>query len=76
MRLTRDSSVWTLSILGSIVLYLMNLPAPTQWSYHQWLAFLAATIATISGKLSNSWLAGKHDSPAGTVNPANLQKEV
>lgn len=58
--MTRDSVVWTLAILGALVTYLLSAGAPpTEWTYQQWLQFVAAAIATVSGKLATSPLKGK-----------------
>lgn len=58
--MSRDSIVWTLAILGALVTYLLSVGTPpTDWSYQQWLQFVAAVVATVSGKLATSPLRGR-----------------
>lgn len=59
--MTRDSIVWWLAILGALVTYLSTSEPPTAWSYQDWIQFIAAVIATVSGKLATSPLPGEHD---------------
>lgn len=59
--LTRDSLLLWLGILGAAVLYLGNMPAPTQWTWAQWMQTIAAIIGVICGKLATSPLLGKED---------------
>ena len=58
--MSRDSIVWTLAILGALVTYLLSVGTPpTDWNYQQWLQFVAAVVATVSGKLATSPLRGR-----------------
>lgn len=61
MNLSRDSLLWTLLIVGAIVGYLASMPPPTDWTWSQWMASVAAIIGIIAGKLATSPLAGEHD---------------
>ena len=58
MRLTRDSWLWTLSILSAVVVYLSNAATPVDWNYNDWLKAASFVVATISGKLATSPLKG------------------
>ena len=58
MRLTRDSWIWTLSIIAALLTYLGAAPPPTQWDYLQWIKFAALVVATVSAKLATSPLRG------------------
>lgn len=55
---TRDSIVWWLGIVGGLIVYLAAAAPPTQWDYYAWLQFAGVVIATVSGKLATSPLAG------------------
>lgn len=60
--MTRDSIVWWLGIVGAIVLFLIaDGRPPTDWSYIDWLKFIAGAIGTISGKLASSPLKHSED---------------
>lgn len=53
--MTRDSHVWWLGIAGALVTFLIaDGRQPTDWTYVDWLKFIALAIGTISGKLANS----------------------
>lgn len=64
----RDSWLWWLGIASAVVLYLTQAAPPTEWGYQDWLKALAFAIATISGKLATSPLAGAPKN-LGTVDP-------
>jgi hypothetical protein len=61
MRLTRDSVLWTVVIIISVLGYLKLQPVPTQWDYYQWIEALLFASSTTAGILRNSWLKGKRD---------------
>lgn len=61
MRLTRDSAVWWLGIASALLAYLGAAPAQSTWDYPQWIQFAALVVATVSGKLATSPLAGDQD---------------
>lgn len=61
MKLTRDSAVWWLGIIGATLTYLLAADPPSAWTYHQWLQAAAFVVATLSGKLATSPLRGEHD---------------
>lgn len=53
--MNRDSAVWGLAIIGALMAYLIGAQVPpTEWTYMQWLQFVAAAVATLSGKLATS----------------------
>jgi hypothetical protein len=61
---TRDSAVWWLAIIGSVITYLASAAPPSQWNYHQWIQAAALIVATISGKLATSPLPHSADHDA------------
>lgn len=69
MKLTRDSVVWTVGLLGSVLGSLLIQPPPTAWTYHQWIANLIGALGLISAKLGNSFLKGKDDDQKVTPRP-------
>ena len=58
MRLTRDSWLLTLSILGAALAYCAAAPPPTEWTYPEYIKAIAFLVATVSGKLATSPLRG------------------
>ena len=58
MRVTRDSAVWWLGIVGAVVTYLAASRPVPEWDYYAWLQAVAFAVATVSGKLATSPLAG------------------
>ena len=60
---TRDSFVWWLGILGGVVVYLAAASPVPEWDYYAWLQFVAFVVATVSGKLATSPLAGNPKEP-------------
>lgn len=65
---TRDSVLWWLLIVGSVLTYLSNAPAPSTWTWAQWMQALSAVVGIIAAKLATSPLKGDKDTPA--VNPS------
>src|SRR3990172_195391 len=61
MKLTRDSALWTVLIIGAVLAYLGTMPPPTQWTYTQWVQSLSALVAAIAGGPRNAWLPGEND---------------
>jgi hypothetical protein len=62
MKITRDSAVLTLGILGALVGYLAAAQhTPLEWTFHEWMQFALMGIGVIAGKLSTSPLKGEHD---------------
>lgn len=57
--LSRDSALLWLAIIGSLAVYLGAAGPPTLWTWSQWMQFVAACVATVSGKLASSPLPGK-----------------
>ena len=54
MTLTRDGlSLWLLAV-AALAAYLSAAPPPTEWSYQQWIQFVAACAAWAIGKLQAS----------------------
>lgn len=64
--LARDSAVWWLIIVGALVTYMADKPAPAGWHYADWMQFAAFIVATLAGKLSTSPLASQQELSAGT----------
>lgn len=52
--LTRDSALWLVTAVGSIVTFLTPLPPPWEWSYAQWLQAIGAAGLGLSGWLATS----------------------
>lgn len=52
--MTRDSAIWWLGIAVAVVGYLAAAGDPRAWGYADIIKFLAAVLATISGKLASS----------------------
>lgn len=61
MKLTRDSAVWWLLIVGAVVTYLSQMPPPVDWTWAQWMQSIAALVGIIAGKLATSPLRGAND---------------
>jgi hypothetical protein len=60
--LTRDSALWWMTILGSVVAYLLaDGRPPTVWVYGDWLKAIAFSVSTFAGKMGTSPLRGEHD---------------
>lgn len=59
--MTRDSMLWTLALLASILTYLAAAPPPTQWTYPEWVQAAAFLVATLSAKLATSPLLSSRD---------------
>ena len=58
-RLTRDSLIWPVAALGAMLAYLAAAePIPT-WGYYDWIQFIAAGVAMVSGYLNKSPLPPK-----------------
>lgn len=70
MKLSRDSLLLWIPVLGALIAYLLSAPPPTEWGYTQWLQFAAAVVATASAKLMRSPLKGENDAPS--VNPSRF----
>lgn len=58
MRLTRDSILLWVGILGGLVVYLAGNKPPLDWGYYEWLAALGYLISVVSAKLATSPLPG------------------
>ena len=67
MKLTRDSFVLWLPVVGAAITYLLAADPPTTWDYHQWLQAAAAIVATVSTKLMTSPLKHSDDGPSVNV---------
>jgi len=80
--LTRDSWIWFITFIGLLLSHLITAEAPpTQWSYMEWLKFLATFLAGVVGWLSSSPLAGKntlrrdsYDALAGLIRVKEKEK--
>lgn len=60
--LTRDNAIWTLTILGSLIVYLAaDGRSPAEWAYIDWVKFSAAVVATLSANLKSSPLKHSGD---------------
>ena len=60
MKFSRDSLLWTLGLVASIIAYLMaDGRNPMTWDYTSWLKFIAAAVAVLMAKLGNSPLEGR-----------------
>jgi hypothetical protein len=58
----RSSPALWLTAIGALVGFLLaDGRPPTEWSYQDWLKFLAAIVAWGVGKLQSSPLPGKDD---------------
>lgn len=55
---TRDSMIWWVLMIGAVLGYVATLPAPTTWSYEQWMNAAVVIVGIIAGKLATSPLAG------------------
>lgn len=52
---TRDSMVWIVTFIGSMIGYLISVKTPpTQWDYNQWLQVMFAALGIISAKFQGS----------------------
>jgi hypothetical protein len=54
----RDSLLWWLVVIGSVAGYFATLPAPTLWSWAQWMNAVVVVTGLVAAKLSGSGLAG------------------
>lgn len=54
MKFTRDAWVWCLLIAGSVFGYLATTPAPTEWSWTQWMNALVVIVGIVAGYLRQS----------------------
>ena len=72
MTLSRDSMLWSLMIIGSMVGYLASMPPPLDWNWSQWMASTAALVGILAGKLATSPLAGKDDANKINLNIRNI----
>ena len=60
MKLTRDGLGLWLAALAALVTYLLaDGRPPIEWSYHDWLKFVAAACGWGIGKLQQSWLKSR-----------------
>ena len=78
--LNRDSLVWWLVLVASLIGYLIAAQVPPwQWTYMAWLQFLAAFIGWLIGYLQGSPLAGANTPPSdkttGLLGMLSLYKE-
>lgn len=59
--LTRDSLLLWLGILAGVMMYLGNMPVPTQWTTMQWVQAFGGVLAVLCAKLATSPLIGEKD---------------
>ena len=74
--LSRDSALLWLAIIGSLAVYLGASGPPTLWTWAQWMQFVAACVATISGKLGTSPLPGKTEADKIDMTAARLDAKA
>lgn len=63
---TRDSALLTLTVVGAIIAYLLAAPPPSEWDYYETLKALAALVAILAAKLSNSPWPSKREKEQDT----------
>lgn len=61
MKLTRDSALLWIGIIGGIVIYLTGTKPVWEWGYYEWLSAVGYAVSVIAAKLGTSPLPGKHD---------------
>lgn len=54
MRMTRDSFIWTLTMVAGICGYLALGTSPTAWSFHEWMQHIVGVCVIVGAKLGNS----------------------
>lgn len=61
MKLTRESLILWLGVVGATLTYLLNAPPPTAWDYPEVLKFASFLVGIGLAKLQHSPLPGKED---------------
>lgn len=79
MRVTRDSALWTWSLVASLVAGLVTLgngvtAVGLPLAAVPYIRLAAFIVGIVGAKLGNSPLKGENDHPAGAVNPTALGK--
>lgn len=67
MKLSRDSILLWLPVVGALITYLLAAKPPAQWDYYAWLQFVAAVIAVAATKLQTSPLKGDKEIAAAAA---------
>ena len=61
--MTRDSWLLPLTVAASVLGYLLTVPAPTAWSYADWLRALLVVLGLVAAQLGRSPLPGAPKTP-------------
>lgn len=52
--MTRDSIIWTLTMIAAVCGYLALGPSPATWTFQQWMQHVVIACGIVAAKLGNS----------------------
>jgi len=73
--LSRESLLLWIPVVGALITYLLASPPPMEWSYYEWLKFVAAVLSTASAKFMVSPLPGKKEADKIDITAERLKEQ-